>query len=193
MFARVGFLALFGVASVAVAGGEERHLTVTTSRALPKIETVVIYEAGAVKPGKERPKPLLSSARFGEPIALPGNGPYDVYVKPKGQIEVLAAEKLAVKPGEPVELKLAERLGAVQVFQNDDSPRLGKIVLTAQDDPGPDEKGHVAVQVGTEYREELVVPEGFYAVWLVPGNGARAQRIVERTRVLAGRTVRVGE
>ncbi|HJZ59624.1 MAG TPA: hypothetical protein VKE74_32060 [Gemmataceae bacterium] len=193
MFARIGLLAVFAFASVAVGGDGERSLTVTTSRALPKIETVVVYKAGDVKPGKERPKPLLSSSTFGEPIALPGNGPYDVYIKPKGQTEVLAAGNLAVKPGEPVELKLVEKLGAVQVFQNDNSPRLGKIVLTAQDDPGPDEKGHVAVQVGTEYREELVVPEGFYAVWLVPGNGARAQRIADRIRVLAGRTVRVGD
>jgi hypothetical protein len=193
MFARLGWLVVFGVASAAVAADGERQLTVTPSRALPMIETVVVYEAGAVKPGKERPKPLLTSTTFGEPIARPGNGPYDVYVKPKGQIEVLAAGKLAIKPGEKVELKLVEKFGAVQVFQNDESPRLGKIVITAQDDPGPDEKGHIAVQIGTEYREELVVPEGFYAVWLVPGNGARAQRIVERTRVLAGRIVRVGE
>jgi hypothetical protein len=193
MFARVGFLALFGVASALPAADDDRTLTVTTSRALPKMEAVAVYRAGEVKPGKEPPKPIATATTFGTPLALPGDGPYDVYVRPKGQIEVLAAGNLTVKPGKRHELKLLDRLGTIQLFQNDDSPRLGKIVVTAQDDPGPDEKGHVAVQVGTEYREELVVPEGFYAIWVVPGNGARGQRIVERIRVLAGRNVRVGE
>ena len=193
MFARVALLILFGLASGAAAADDDRTLTVSTSRALPKIDAVSVYRAGEVKPGKERPKPVLTATKLGEPLALPGDGPFDVYVRPRGQIEVLAAANLTVKAGKPHELKLAELLGTIQVFQNDDSPRLGKIVLTAQDDPGPDEKGHVPVQVGTEYREELVVPEGFYAVWVVPGNGARAQRIVERIRVLAGRNVRVGE
>src|SRR5438874_5095409 len=193
MFARVGLLALFGVASALPAADDNRVLTVLTSRALPKMEAVAVYRAGEVKPGKERPKPVATATTFGTPLTLPGDGPFDVYVRPKGQIEVLAAGNLTVKSGKPHELKLIDVLGTVQVFQNDDSPRLGKIVVTAQDDPGPDEKGHVPVQVGTEYREELVVPDGVYAVWLVSGNGARGQRIAERVRVLAGKNVRVGE
>ena len=191
MSARLAMLALFTFATASSAD-EKRMLTITTSKALPKFDTVLVYKAGAAISGKEKVKPVLT-AKFGEAIALPDDGPFDVYVKPKGQENVLAAAKLGVKAGKSHEVKLGELFGAVQVFQNDDSPRLGKIVITSQDDPGPDEKGHVAVQTGTEYREELVVPDGVYAVWLVSGNGARGQRIADRIRVLAGRTVRVGE
>lgn len=191
MFVRVAAFALFACAIVS-AGDGDYMLTVSPSKALPKIDAVLVYEAGSVKPGKARPKPV-HSGKPGEAMILPGNGPYDIYVRPKGQSEVLVAAKLDVVPRKPNELKLGESLGTLQVFQNDDSPRLGKIVLTDPLDPGPDEKGHIPVQTGTEYREELVVPDGFYAVWLVPGNGARAQRIVERIRVLPGKNVRVGE
>lgn len=191
MVIRIAALVLFGFATASATDGE-RSLTVSTSKALPKIDAVLVYEAGAVKPGKDRPKPVVSG-KPGEALALPGDGPFDVYVRPKGQGEVLVATKVNVKTGAKHELKLSESLGTLQVFQNDDSPRLGKIVLTDPLDPGPDEKGHVPVQTGTEYREELVVPDGFYAVWLVPGNGARSQRIAERIRVLPGKNVRVGE
>ena len=68
-----------------------------------------------------------------------------------------------------------------------------RVVVTATDDPGPDEKGHTPVQVGGDYRVEMPVPEGFYAVWVVPANGARARRVADRVRVLPGRTTRVGE
>jgi hypothetical protein len=191
MFARLAFLAVFGFASVSSAE-EKRTLSVSTSKALPKIESVSVYKAGAMITGKEKAKPVVT-AKFGEPITLPDDGPFDVYVKPRGQENVLAAAKLSVKAGKAHEIKIGDLFGTVQVFQSDDSPRLGKIVITSQDDPGPDEKGHVAVQVGTEYRDELVVPDGVYAVWLVSGNGAGGQRIADRIRVLPGKNVRVGD
>ena len=121
-----------------------------------------------------------------------GEGPYHVYVKPKDGIEVLVAEKLTIEPGQTQELKLGDLLGVVEVFQKDGFAKADRIVLTSQDDAGPDEKGHIAIQTGSDYRVEMPVPEGFYAVWLVPANGARAQRIEERLRVLPGKIVRVG-
>lgn len=191
MFVRATVLVLFAFATGSAADGD-RSLTVAASKSLPKIDAVIVYEAGAVKPGKKAPKPVVSG-KPGEAIALPGDGPFDVYVRPKGQSEVPIAVKLSVKAGAKRELKLGDALGTLQLFPNDDSPRLGRIVLTDPLDPGPDEKGHVPVQIGTEYREELVVPDGSYAVWLVPGNGARSQRIAERVRVLPGKNVRIGE
>lgn len=68
-----------------------------------------------------------------------------------------------------------------------------KLVLTATDDPGPGEKGHVPVQVGADYRVGMAVPEGVYAVWVVPANGARPRKAEDRARVHAGRTTRVGD
>ncbi|MBY0515003.1 MAG: hypothetical protein K2P78_14015 [Gemmataceae bacterium] len=191
MFARAAAVVVLGLAA-ASAADPERSVAVPRSKALPKFDRVLVYEAGAVTPGKPVPKPV-ADGKFGEAIPLPGDGPFDVYIRPKGQLDVPVARKVTVGAGKMLTFDPAETLGTLQVFQTDDSPRLGKIVLTDPLDPGPDEKGHVPVQAGTEYREELAVPDGFYAVWVVPGNGARAQRIAERVRVLAGKNVRVGD
>jgi hypothetical protein len=167
--------------------GDEPRLKIVTSKSLPRIESEEVYESGAAKTAK----PVVTITSFKEAAVLPGTGPYDVSVKPKGGIAVPVAKKLAVKPAQVEELRLADRLGTIALFQKDDSPRAGKIVVTVTDDPGPDEKGHVPVQVGSDYRDEMLVPEGFYAVWVVPANGARAQRVADRVRVLPGRNVRV--
>jgi len=192
MLARIAAAVALAVAGAASAADGDRQLKVVPSKALPAIEAVTVYKTGDIKAGKERPKPLLAATKFGDPLILPGAGPFDIYAKPKGGIPVLVAEKVTVTPGRPHELKLGDLLGTVEVFQKDDSPRAEKVVVTATDDPGPDEKGHVAVQVGSDYRVEMPVPEGFYAVWVVPANGARAQRVADRVRVLTGRSVRVG-
>jgi hypothetical protein len=34
----------------------------------------------------------------------------------------------------------------------------------------------------------MAVPPGDYAVWVVPESGARARRVVDKIRVLAGKT-----
>ena len=60
-------------------------------------------------------------------------------------------------------------------------------------DPGPGEKGHTAIQTASDYRVEMAVPAGTYAVWVVPANGAKAQRVDDSVRVQAGRSVKVGE
>lgn len=176
---------------------EDRTLKVVPSKSLPAIESVLVYASENIKPGKDRPRPVFvwkfDKGVTSDPTATLGEGPFHITVKPKDGIEVLVAAKLTIKPGQTHELKLGDLLGVVEVFQKDGFPKVNRIVLTAPDDSGPDEKGHVAVQVGSDYRVEMPVTEGFYAVWLVPANGARAQRIEERLRVLPGKNVRVGE
>ena len=143
-----------------------------------------------MKPGAARPKPLLA-VPLDTPTKLPGDGPFDVYARPKGGGEVLIASGVKGEAGKTVTVKLAERLGTIDVFRRDDSPRVGRIVVTDPFDAGPDEKGHVAVQSAPDFRVEMLVPEGDYAVWVVPENGARAFKAADRVRVLAGRIVRV--
>ncbi len=183
MPAPLAFLALFTAADA------DRTLTVASSRSLPPVEAVVIYPDVDVKPGTARPKPVLT-AKPDTAIKLPATGPYAVFVRPKGGIEVLAADGITVTAGELHTLKLGDLFAVVEVFQGD-LPRADRIVLTAPLDPGPDEKGHVPVQTAADFRTEMVVPEGFYAVWIVPANGARAQRIEDRIRVLPGRHLRI--
>jgi hypothetical protein len=188
MFQRIGWaVAMWLAAGSALA--DERKLTVGTSKALPPVEAVTVYRTGT-RPDKE--KPVLTITKLGEPVVLPGDGPFDVWAKPKDGLAVRVAEKLTVKAGQTHELKLADLLGVVEVF-GDNLPRAEKLILTAPDDPGPGEKGHAALQVASDYRVAMVVCEGFYAVWVVPANGARAQKVGDKVRVLAGRTTRVGE
>lgn len=186
----LGVAAFLGLASAA---DEDRTLKVIASKTLPAIESVSIYPSEDIKPGKEKPKPQTVLRFKGETKTVLGVGPYHIYAKPKDGIEVLVAEKLTIKRGQTHELKLGDLLGIVDVFQKDGFPKVDRIVLTAPDDSGPDEKGHVAVQTGSDYRVEMPVPEGFYAVWLVPANGAMSKRIEDRIRVLPGKIVRVGE
>jgi hypothetical protein len=167
--------------------GEGHRLKVTAPRGLPAIEKVTLYR----DTGGKR-EVAAEATKLGEVVALPGAGPFEVRVKPKGGVAVKVADRLTVKAGAPHELKLGDLLGAVEVF-GDNFPRAERVVLTDPRDPGPGEKGHVAVQVAKDYRVAMCVPPGNYAVWVVPANGAKAQRVEDNVRVLAGRTARVGD
>ena len=188
---------LFPLFLLAAFADADRTLKVVPSKSLPAIESILVYASESIKPGKDRPKPVFvwkfDKGVTSDATTTLGEGPFHITVKPKDGIEVLVAAKLNIKPSQTHELKLGDLLGVVEVFQKEGFPKVDRIVLTAPDDSGPDEKGHVAVQVGSDYRVEMPVTEGFYAVWLVPANGARAQRIEERLRVLPGKNVRVGD
>jgi hypothetical protein len=179
------------VAVSAASSDEDRILKIAASKTLPAMESIAIYASDGIKAGQKKPKPLSVAKLKGDIAVRLDNGAHHIYAKPKDGIEVLIAEKLSLKPGETQELKLGDLLGVVDVFQKEGLPKVERIVLTAPDDAGPDEKGHVPVQIGSDYRVEMPVPEGFYAVWLVPANGARAQRIEDRIRVLPGKIVRI--
>jgi hypothetical protein len=172
----------------ALAADNGRVLKVSTQRGLPPVESVTVFRA---KDGKLEAvgQPL---ADFTKTKPLPEDGPFEVWVKPKDGIGVKVLEKLTVKAGQTHELKLGDVLGTVEVF-GDNFPRADKIVLTDTRDPGPGEKGHVAIQVARDYRTEMMVPPGTYAVWVVPANGAKAQRVEDNVRVQAGRNARVGD
>lgn len=184
--------AILGASTPVSAADDVRTLKIVPSKSLPAIESFSVYPSDGIKPGNPRPKAFATIKLAKSSTTTLGEGPYHVYVKPKDGIEVLVAEKLTIEPGQTQELKLGDLLGVVEVFQKDGFAKADRIVLTSQDDAGPDEKGHIAIQTGSDYRVEMPVPEGFYAVWLVPANGARAQRIEERLRVLPGKIVRVG-
>jgi len=177
---------VFAVATAAAAEND-RQLKVTPGRGLGVVESVAVYRT---KDGKR--ESVAEATKFDKALALPGEGPFEVVVKPRGGIAVRVAEKLSVKAGETHDLKIGDLLGAVEVF-GDNFPRADKVVVTDVKDPGPGQKGHAAVQVATDYRVGMLVRPGVYAVWVVPAGGARPQRVVENVRVQAGRGVRVGE
>ncbi|AWM38259.1 hypothetical protein C1280_15535 [Gemmata obscuriglobus] len=165
----------------------ERLFKVVPQRGFPAVESVTLYQTRNSKREK-----VADVTAFEKPTQLPSAGPFEVWVRCKGGTAVKALDALSVKEGATHELKLGELFGTVEVF-GDNLPRAEKIVLTDPRDPGPGEKNHVAVQVATAYRVELCVPPGVYAVWVVPANGGRAQRVEDNVRVQAGRSVRVGD
>lgn len=174
---------------------DHRLIRVVPSRTLPAFDSVSVYSSTKYKTGKDKPKPLAEKKfekGFADLSIAVGAEAVHVLVRPKDGVEVLVAANLSVKPAQASELKLSDLLGVIDVTQKDGFPKVDRIVITAPDDPGPDEKGHFALQIGSDYRVEMPVPEGFYAVWLVPANGARAVRIEDRTRVLPGKIVRIG-
>jgi len=176
---------LFFSASVLAAEGGGNLKVVPT-----KLFAVESVKVSQTKDGKQKIVAELTS--FEKVAALPSEGPFEVFVKPKGGIPVRVAEKLTVKSSETHELKIGDLLGSVEVF-GDNFARAATVVLTDLKDDGPGEKGHVAIQVAKEYRVEMAVPPGMYAVWVVPDNGAKPQKVVENVRVQAGRSTRVGD
>ena len=169
----------------ALAEDARYQLKVTTQRGLPAIEKVTVYRTKGTR------AKVGELTKLDKPLELRDAGPFEVWVQPKGGVEVKAADKLTLKADEPTELKLGDALGVVEVF-GDNFPRATKVVLTDPRDPGPGAKGHVAIQTAKDYRVEMLVPPGSYAVWVVPANGAKAQRVEDNVRVQAGRTVKVG-
>jgi hypothetical protein len=176
------------ICGAACAADDERALKVSTQRGLPAIESVTVYRTnGGAREAVGEPLTDLAGSK-----PLPADGPFEVWVKPKGGVEVKALGKLTVAAGKVYELKLGDVLGTVEVF-GDNFPRAEKVVLTDPRDPGPGEKGHAAVQTAADYRTAMAVPPGNYAVWVVPANGAKPRRVADEVRVLAGRNVRVGD
>ena len=152
---------------------------------LPPTKAVIVTRAGEPGPGQPKHETVASVAALKDEAKLSGDGPFDVWFVPRDGKPVRAVAGLRPKEGAN-EVKLNDHLGVISV-RGEGQPR-GALLVTAADDPGPEGKGHAVVQTAGETRAELVVPPGDYAVWVVPASGARARRIVEKVRVLAGRT-----
>ena len=135
-------------------------------------------------------KALAVVASYKETAKLADSGPVDLWWLPKRGMAVKLMAGLTLKDGEAREIKIDDHLGIVN-FRGDNQPRAGLVTIAAQDDPGPDEKGHVPIQTATDYRVDMVVPAGFYSLWITPDNGARPRKIIDRVRVLAGKPVQL--
>lgn len=160
-------------------------IRITGSPVLPKLGEVSVVPAGKPGPDQKNFNAVLQTQEFGKEYDLLSGGPFDVYYTPAGGKPVLAVAKWKVKPGTN-ELKLDSHLGTIFV-RGDDLPGASAIVLTAVGDPGPGEKGHAPIQKVAGYKDDAVVTEGFYSVWIVSDNGAKARRVANKVRILAGR------
>jgi hypothetical protein len=173
-----------------ITAAAERELRVTAPENLfPALKVVVVVKAGAPGPGVPKHEAVAAMAKYGDSIKLKSEGPFDLWWQPKEGLAVKAVDGLKIAEGVK-EIKLDEYLGVVR-FRGDDQPRARLVTLTPQDDPGPEEKGHVAAQTASDYRVDMVVPAGFYALWVTPDNGARARKVNDRLRVLPGKVTQL--
>jgi len=152
---------------------------------LRPLKEIVITRAGAPGPGKTGYAAVASVASLKEEAKLPDEGPFDIWIVPKDGMPIKALAGFKAKDDAPG-VKLNEYLGVI-AFRGEGQPR-GSLLVTAYDDPGPEGKGHRVVQRAADTRAEMAVPPGDYAVWLVPANGARVRRVVDKVRVHAGKT-----
>jgi hypothetical protein len=166
---------------------EERSLRFTANeRLFPPMKGIAIVKAGEPGPDAPKHRAIAVVAKYKETAKLPSEGPFDVWWQPKSGMAVRVTAGLTLRNDEVKEIKLDDYLGVVNV-RGDGQPRVGLITIAPQDDPGPGEKGHVAVQTGKEFRADMVVPGGFFSVWITPENGARPRKIVDRVKVQAGK------
>ena len=152
---------------------------------LPPAKAIVLTTAGEPGPGQPKHAALATAATLTDELKLSAAGPFDVWFVPKDGKPVKAVAGLRLKDA-ATEVKLNDHLGVIQ-FRGDGQPR-GTLLVTAHDDPGPEQKGHRVVQTAADTRAEMAVPPGDYAIWLVPESGARARRVVDQVRVQAGKT-----
>jgi len=141
--------------------------------------------------GKPIPTPTITVIDFSKPTPVLQHSEYEVWFTPKGGLAVKLLPQWLAGAGANA-IQLSDYLGTV-VALGDGLPKAEAIVVTAESDPGPGEKGHKPIQRAADYKDDLIVPAGFYSVWIVPANGTKAQRIADRIRVQAGRETRVGE
>ena len=169
----------------ALASAAEKTVTISSAGVIPKGGEAALVPTGKPGPAQKGFNAELQTKEFDKALNLLGEGPFDVWFTPKGGKPVLATTNFKVVGGMN-ELKLGAYLGSIYV-RNDDLPRVSGIVVTATDDPGPGDKGHAPIQTVQDYKNDIVVREGFYAVWIIPDNGAKARKLADKVRVLAGK------
>jgi hypothetical protein len=174
----------------AIAQAQAKHgFRFTTGESfLPAMRAIVVVKAGDPAPGAARHKAIAATSKYKETVGFTDDGPFDLWWQPKVGIAVKVLGNVKLKEDEIKEVKIDDHVGVVTV-RGDGQPRAGLVTIAPQDDPGPDEKGHKAVQTAKDYRVDMVAPPGFYSLWVTPDNGARPKKINDRFRVDAGKSL----
>jgi hypothetical protein len=152
---------------------------------LPPAKAIVLTKANEPGPGAPKHAAIASVANLKDEAKLTSDGPFDIWFVPKDGKPIKAIAGWKPKDGAN-EVKINDYLGVIS-FRGEGQPR-GTLIVTPYDDEGPETKKHVVIQTASDTRAEMAVPPGDYAVWVVPESGARARRVVDKIRVLAGKT-----
>ena len=169
----------------------EREVTFTASAGfLPPMQKIIIVAAGTPGPGQKNHQALAETNKYGTAVKLPGEGAFDIWWQPREGQAIRAMASVPCTKSEHKQINLADQIGIINVF-GENQPRVRRVIITATDDQGPGVKGHHPIQSAKDFRIDMPVPEGFYAIWIEPDNGAQARKITDRVRVVAGKTEKV--
>jgi hypothetical protein len=156
----------------------------------PEPKKLVFVKAGAPGPGQMKHQAILEITALGKAAKLPDAGPFDVWWFPHHDgmaTKIMAAESFKVGLRE---IALLEIVGGVRV-RGDNRARPQLMALTEPNAPGPDDEVYAPLATCKEFKSEMIVPAGFYALWFRGGNSARAEKLESKLKVLAGKIVEV--
>jgi hypothetical protein len=168
----------------------EVKFTLPDDAGFPAPKKLVLVKAGAPGPGQAKHQAIVEITTLGKPVKLPEAGPFDVWWV--SQHDGMATKILAnesFKEGIR-EIALLEIVGGVRV-RGDNRARPQIIALAEPNAPGPDDEGYAPLATCKEFKTEMIVPAGFYALWFRGGNSARAEKLDNKLKVLAGKIVEV--
>ncbi|HLW66935.1 MAG TPA: hypothetical protein VKS79_16590 [Gemmataceae bacterium] len=169
----------------------EVKFTLPEDAGFPAPKKLVLVKAGTPGPGQAKHQAVLEIPTLGKPVKLlPDAGPFDVWWVPKHDgmaTKILAKEsfKTGIR-----EIGLLEIVGGVRV-RGDNRARPQLLALAEPNAPGPDDEGYMPLATCKKFKQEMIVPAGFYALWFRGGNSARAEKLESRLKVLAGKIVEV--
>jgi hypothetical protein len=170
--------------------GPEVKFTLPNDAGFPVPKKLVFVKTGAPGPGQAKHQELLGISTLGKPVKLPEAGPFDVWWVPQHDgmaTKILTGESF--KPGQR-EIALLEIVGGVRV-RGDSRARPQLLALTEPNAPGPDDEGFAPVATCKDFKTEMIIPAGFYALWFRGGNSARAEKLESKLKVLSGKVIEV--
>jgi hypothetical protein len=168
----------------------EVKFTLPADAGFPAPKKLVLVKAGVPGPGQAKHEAILEITTFGKTATLPDAGPFDLWWIPQHggmATKIMAGESFKVGLRE---IALLEIVGGVRV-RGDNRARPQVIALTEPNAPGPDDVGYAPLATCKEFKSEMILPAGFYALWFRGGNSARAEKLESRLKVLSGKIVDV--
>jgi len=166
----------------------EVKFTLPDDAGFPMPKRLVLVKAGSPGPGQAKHQPALEITTLGKPVKLPGAGPYDVWWAPNHDgmsTRILAGETF--KEGVR-DIALLEIVGGVRI-RGDNRARPQLLAVTEPNAPGPDDEGFAPLATCKEFKTEMIVPAGSYALWFRGGNSAKAVKLESKLKVLSGKII----
>jgi hypothetical protein len=169
----------------------EVKFTLPADSSFPAPKKLVLVKTGSPGPGQPKHLPVAEMTETGKSVKLPNAGPFDVWWVPAHNgMATLILSAASFKEKVASEIALLDHVGGVRL-RGDKFARAQLIAMTEPNAPGPDDDGYKPLATCPEFKQEMIIPAGFYALWFRGGNSARAVKLESKLKVLAGKIVEV--